>query len=140
MWNYFLSSFREKVSVDHLFNLFKGKYKKDIFSYEYLLNILDKTPQVEVIITNPEDFMNYNYFYSLYKTSPSGSLTITNVFTAYTWYENHVLLLLKYHIKFQTRSQHLVRVQNKYYYKSIFNNLKYMDDLKQLTIKCVLQH
>ena len=49
-------------------------------------------------------------FSFFYKIPSSVSVTRTHVLTEETWDENHIVLLLKYHMKGQTRSQHLVEL------------------------------
>ena len=50
---------RTNNSVDSLFNILEGGYhKRDIFTYEELLKILDENTWVYVTKMNPEDFMD----------------------------------------------------------------------------------
>ena len=49
-------------------------------------------------------------FYLFYKTSVGGSVTITRMFTEEKYYENHIVLWLKYIMKFQNRLKQPVKM------------------------------
>ena len=85
-----------------------GHHNIEIFTYEEPLRILDENPQVEATIVNPKDFTDSkSFFYLLYKIPYIGSASITNVFIYVKLNENHAVLQMKYHMKFQTRSRTL---------------------------------
>ena len=98
----------------------------------YLITILNLKLQKWILNTSWKKTL-----FRLYKTPVSGIVTIIRVFTSEICDENHAFIWLKYHMKGQTRSQHLLNMAKKSYYKSLFNNLKYMNDLKQFTVPCV---
>ena len=50
-----------KNATCRILNLLKdGYHRRENFTYEELLKILDKKTQIKVIIMNTEDFMDYN--------------------------------------------------------------------------------